>query len=226
MLKDKTLIAALFISGLGHGAFVMQNPGFITFSNTAKNQKIEVSYIKKRQVIEKVIKTEAPKQGLARSISSKIGLSNSTPPPFIDKSDFFKTTNKNVLPELSVSKPAINKPDVVAIRKKITLPPVDMDKINNASYINYYQLVREKIRRAAYQNYSRTDTGEVYLSFIIANDGELKETRIVEDKSSSNPYLRETALRSIKEASLFPSFPKELNYSNLSFTVAISFEIE
>jgi len=87
-------------------------------------------------------------------------------------------------------------------------------------------MVREKIRRAAYQNYSRIDTGEVFLSFIISNDGYVRDTNLVEEKSSTNFYLREIALRSIKEASPFPNFPKELDYPQLSFNVVISFEVE
>ena len=101
-----------------------------------------------------------------------------------------------------------------------------MDKINSPSYVQYYQIVREKIRRSAYYNYSRTEIGEVYISFIISSDGVLKETRLVEEKSCSSQYLRDIALRSIKDASPFPNFPKELDYPNLSFNVVISFEIE
>jgi TonB family protein len=86
--------------------------------------------------------------------------------------------------------------------------------------------VREKIRRAAYQNYTRIETGEVYVSFIISNDGYLKEIKLIPEKSSPIPYLRETALKSIKEASPFPNFPKDLDYPQLSFNVVISFEIE
>jgi TonB family protein len=66
----------------------------------------------------------------------------------------------------------------------------------------------------------------VYLSFIISTEGYLREVRLVEEKSSFSPYLREIALRSIKEASPFPDFPKELDYPQLTFNVVISFEIE
>ena len=92
--------------------------------------------------------------------------------------------------------------------------------------MNYYQLVREKIRRCAYQNYSRTDTGEVYLTFIINSDGSLKDIRLVEEKSSAAGYLKDIALQSVKDASPFPPFSKELDYPKLTFNVVISFAIE
>ena len=124
------------------------------------------------------------------------------------------------------TKPAFVKPDIIAVKKKITLPPIDLDKINNPSYISYYQIVREKIRRAAYQNYTRAEVGEAYLSFLISSDGSLKAMHLIEEKSSPSVYLKEISLRSIKEASPFPNFPKELDYPQLSFNVVISFEIE
>jgi TonB family protein len=147
------------------------------------------------------------------------------PPPFIEPAKISK--EDNLAPKRDTfTKPALIKPDVIAIKKKITLPPVDMQKIDNPSYISYYQIVREKIRRSAYQNYSRSDTGEVYITFVVLSDGTLKNARLVEDRSSVNSYLRSIALSSVKGADPFPDFPKELDYPELSFNVVISFEIE
>ena len=126
------------------------------------------------------------------------------------------------------SKPSLAKPDLISIKKKISLPAVDMDKskINNPSYISYYQLVREKIRRSAYQNYTRTETGEAYLSFVVAREGGLEDVHVIDERSSQNSYLQATALKSIRESAPFPAFPKDLDYPRLSFNVVISFEVE
>ncbi|MDD5130680.1 MAG: hypothetical protein PHS66_06525 [Candidatus Omnitrophica bacterium] len=124
------------------------------------------------------------------------------------------------------SKPAFVSSEVMAIKKKITLPAIEMSRINNPSYINYYQIVREKIRRSAYQNYTHSVTGEVYASFIISNDGYVKDVRFIEEKTTVNDYLKNIALRSVRDASPFPNFPKELDYPQLSFNIIISFEIE
>ena len=123
-------------------------------------------------------------------------------------------------------KPVTQKPDSFAVKKTVVLPAMDLGKMSNPTYISYYQFVREKIRRTAYQHYMKTDTGEVFLSFVIVRGGELQEVRIIEERSSSSTYLRELALRSIRGAAPFIEFPKELDYPQLSFNVIISFEVE
>jgi len=220
MLSDKIFQTTLIISAVAHGALLFANSGICGLQVKKNLQKVEISYLK--------IPKKAPLQRLKVPLPKKeSSLNTKAPPPFIDKENIFKD---NIKIRLSSSndliKPSAIKPDIIAVKKKITLPPVDMDKINNASYISYYQIVREKIRRAAYQNYTRTEIGEVYLSFIVSNDGSLKQVRLVEEKSSNSPYLKEIALRCINSASPFPAFPKELDYPKLSFNVVISFEVE
>jgi TonB family protein len=129
-------------------------------------------------------------------------------------------------PYIQFAKPTFASPELTAIKKKITLPAIGMARINNPGYISYYQIVREKIRRSAYQNFTHNETGEVYISFIISNDGMINDVRLVEEKSTANDYLKDIALSSVKDASPFPNFPKELDYPQLSFNIIISFEIE
>lgn len=215
MLSSRIFQITLLISIIAHGAILFQNPHLNPFPTHTKEQDIEVSYIKPPQETKSEPKTQLPKREPFLNLPSKIALQKRIPPPYIEK-----------VSEPNFSKPAIIKPDIIAIKKKITLPPIDMNKINNPSYISYYQIVREKIKRSAYYNYSRTETGEVYVSFIISNNGYLKDAQLVQEKSSSSPYLREIALKSVKDASPFPDFPKELEYPHLSFNVVISFEIE
>lgn len=229
MFSDKTFQIALIVSLIAHGVILSQNPNFHLniFSQHKKEQnKIEVSYVKRLPPPEERPKITPPKNEPFLKLPSKITVTKTTPPPFIDKENIFNKNKGGISKEITFTKPAFIKPDVIAVRKKITLPPIELDKIDNPSYISYYQIVREKIRRAAYQNYTRVEVGEVYLSFVILSDGALREIRLVEEKSSSLPYLREIALRSIRGASPFPNFPKDLDYPQLSFNVIISFEVE
>lgn len=226
MLSDRVFQIAFLISLLAHTAILFQKANLNLFPNHNREEKLEISYVKELEKKSVYTKPTPDKKDLPLDLPSNIVAKKRLPPPFIDKQDFFKKSGGNKLSELAVTKPSLIKPDIIAIKKKITLPPIGIDKINNSSYIGYYQIVREKIKRAAYHNYTRIETGEAYLSFIISNDGYLKEVRISEEKSSSNQYLKEIALRSIKEASPFPVFPKELDYPQLSFNVVISFEIE
>jgi outer membrane biosynthesis protein TonB len=112
-----------------------------------------------------------------------------------------------------------------AMKKTVSVPVLESEKINNPSYQNYYSLVRARIRQRAYFNYAEYYAGEVYLTFILNNDGSLKDIKIIEEKSSGGPYLRTIGLKSIKEAVPFPQFPKELNYPELTFNVVISFQV-
>lgn len=224
MFSDRVFQITLLISIITHGVIFFQSSNLSLFSSVKLTRNLEVSYVKPLQA-----PNPAPQTGKKEpflKLSLNITMQKNIPPPFIDKEGIFKD-NRAMSRRLSaITKPAFTKPDIIAIKKKITLPPVGLEKINNPSYVGYYQIVREKIRRAAYYNYSRTDTGEVYVSFVISSDGYLKEARLVEEKSSANQYLREIAVRSVKDASPFPNFPKELDYPQLSFNVVISFEIE
>jgi len=238
MFTEKLLIKTFFISFLIHVLIILQNPitGFI--APERKEHKMEVSYAKLKPELKqqknsalRSIPGKASGGKLSRGepfmkIDSVIISGRDIPPPYIDREKVFGGPRMPVSKSASFTKPAFLTPDTLAFKRKISLPPIDMGKINNPSYISYYQIVREKIRRAAYQNYSRSETGEVYLSFVISRDGYLKDVRLVEEKSVNNAYLRSVALRSVKDVVPLPDFPKDLDYAQLSFNIVISFEVE
>ena len=228
MFSNRPFLIAFLLSVITHGIILFQNPNLNLniFPRDKKEQKLEVSYLKPPQETKESSKLVAPKREPFLRLSSKITAAKINPPPFIDRESIFQKSKESIAKEYAFTKPAFTKPDIIAIKKKITLPPIDLDKIDNPSYINYYQIVREKIRRAAYQNYTRTEVGEVYLSFLIFSDGSLRAVQVIEERSSPSAYLKEIASRSIKEASPFPDFPKDLDYPQLSFNVVISFEVE
>lgn len=226
MFTGRTFRIALIVSLGVHAAVLLQHPDLNLFPLRSKKENVEVSYLKQpRKPPPKAEAVQAKRMPLPK-LPDKITLDKNTPPRPQQAKDTPQRTTKSPLPVSIFNKPRLSKPDIIAVKKKITLPALDIDKINNPSYISYYQIVREKIRRAAYQNYTRTETGEVYLSFLITREGYLQEARLIEEKSSPNPYLKDIAMRSVKEASPFPDFPKELDYPQLSFNVVISFEIE
>lgn len=229
MYSDKAFAIALVVSMAIHGAIFLQNPSLNLniFSKEKKEFTPEVSYLKPTQEKKEPSRETVARKEAFLKLPAKIAANKMAPPPFIDKENILNRNKGAISQKLVFTKPVFSKADIIAVKKKITLPPVDLDKISNPSYISYYQIVREKIRRSAYQqNYTSAEVGEVFLSFLIFSDGSIKTVRLIEEKSSSSPYLRETALRSIKGASPFPIFPKELDYPQLSFNVVISFEIE
>jgi TonB family protein len=228
MLSSRVFQATLLISLITHGVILFQNPNFTLFSGKQANKDTEVSYVREPVVVkEEPIKTVPRKELLPGALASKIAARKINPPPFVDREAIFKKSRGGPQSDnLEFIKPAVVRPDIISVKKIITTPAIDLDKINNPSYISYYQIVREKIRRSAYHNYDKAETGEVYISFIVTREGFVRDVRLVEAKSSVNAYLRETALKSVSDASPFPSFPKELDYPQLSFNVVISFEVE
>lgn len=221
----------MVISVLIHGVIMFQSPGFNPFHinlNKKTEEKPQIRYLKKEPEIKNIPQKNSRKAEPPLKIPVKISASKIAPPPFIDiDKDKLVSQNRQILSrQPDFNKPVLVKPDVIAVKKKISTPAVDIDKINNPSYLSYYQIVREKVRRSAYQNYTHTDTGEVYLSFVVSRNGFLSDMRLVEEKSPASKYLRDIALRSIRDASPFPAFPKDLDYPRLSFNVIISFELE
>ena len=240
-MMDRLLINTFFISLLIHGLIILQNP--VTNSITPKKEhKLEISYskIKPEEKKPQERKNDALKPSTGKPSSSKpsgqepflqlnsfiASGKNIPPPPYIDREKVFARSSMPVSKSANFTKPAFLTVDSLAIKRKITLPPIDMGKIDNPAYISYYQIVREKIRRSAFQNYTRGETGEVYISFVISRDGYLKDVRLVEEKSVRSVYLRGVALKSISDVVPLPDFPKDLDYAQLSFNIVISFEAE
>lgn len=233
MLSNKIFNFTILISIIFHVAVLTQTLNLNTASLNKKEIDLKTDYVKEQLILKEKADPSGIKKQIPLKTALKIAGHRKNPPPFIDLESTFKISQDKMLKNPVLSKPVfikpdINKPDIIAVRKKISLPaiPLDIQKINNQYYMTYYQTVREKIKRAAYQNYIHIDTGEVYMSFVISSDGSLKDAKIHEEKSQGSLYLKETALKSVSEASPFPPFPKELDYPQLTFNVIISFSIE
>ncbi|MFH1190520.1 MAG: hypothetical protein V1682_07540 [Candidatus Omnitrophota bacterium] len=97
--------------------------------------------------------------------------------------------------------------------------------VSTGDYINYYQLIREKIRRSLkdrYRNYY--GEGDVCLVFSLGSDGSLITSAADPAASTQDGRLIDIALRSLKDASPFASFPKALTLPQMSFTLTVSFK--
>jgi len=233
MHSNRLLQFTFVISIVSHGALLLQSPMLNPFTPAPKEQIIKVRYLKKEDLQTRSLPKSDSKKEFLKSdpflrLDSKIvagAVDSRIPPPYEEESSFNNVKAlSNKAPEFA--KPTFASSEIMAIKKKITLPAIEMARINNPSYISYYQIVREKIRRSAYQNYTHNETGEVYISFIISSEGYVKDVHLIEAKTSASDYLKGIASRSVRDASPFPNFPKELDYSQLSFNIIISFEIE
>ncbi|MCM8826684.1 MAG: energy transducer TonB [Candidatus Omnitrophica bacterium] len=96
----------------------------------------------------------------------------------------------------------------------------DLDK--NPAYMDYYSMIRERIKVNAYRYYDINDKGKVHLSFILLNNGKLEDIFLTGAEGSRE--LVNIAFKSVRNSAPFPQFPKELNYPKLQFNISIYFK--
>ena len=198
---------ALIISFLLHALLLTAIPS--SFKNNSnlynKNKEKEIEIIPEK--IEK-IKEE-----------NKVILDQKKPLPYIENIMSKLMTNDHLL---DIEKPRVAEKEV----KEIVFSDVFQNKElkKNPAYMDYYRVIREKIKNQAYKNYNSLKKGEVGLTFVISKDGSLGTVRFGKE-SMQNSSLRNIALRSIKESAPFPEFPPELkDYSHLKFNLKIYFK--
>jgi len=231
MRTDRVFQITLLVSVLVHGVILLQNPDFYhPFRKESKpperkEENIEVSYLKPVRKIKVPAPEKAPRLEPLRKLPDKITVKETALPP-INREEIFKEAKEAAAQKNLYAKPAFMKPEMIAVKTKITLSSSEADNNKSPTYVAHSQLVRERIKQALYHNYGRMEVGQVYLSFVLSRNGQLKEYHLVDDKSTAAPYLKEIALESVKDAVPFPAFPKELDYDELSFNVVISFEVE
>ncbi len=225
VLEDNLLKYTLIFSLVIH-VLLMAHYSYLSSHQLRKSVKaVEVVYYnaawhsKTQEVKSEQEKKEISKQGSSKGM--EVSFQRQKQPP-----SFVKDMSK-LSQDFQVA--TVKQPVVVVTqeaKRKVSVPVVKSEKINNPVYQDYYQMVRSKIKERAYANYSESDMGEVYLTFVILSDGSLKQFNLVDEKTSANDYLKNISLKSIQESSPFSPFPKDLSYPELSFNVVISFEVE
>ena len=126
-------------------------------------------------------------------------------------------------------KKAIPSMKIGEFEKRIVIPMPQSEKISDAKYMQYQNMIRSKIHIVAdrYADTLDLENGEVYVSFILTADGMLRESKILNYRSSADEKQKELSLRFIREANPFPSFPKEYHdFPELPFNITISFQVK
>lgn len=130
----------------------------------------------------------------------------------------------NALAEpLPKSRKLIESQDILEISKKIKEQDLSLYEI----YIKYYNRIREQIAGQIHYPLparARNISGRVCLEFVIDPEGKLKIVQLL--RPSSHNILNLAALNSIKKASPFEAYPKEIPRKNFRFTIPIIYELE
>lgn len=163
-----------------------------------KNDRIEVTYILPEEAKEEVLKTLPEKYDLERK---KISLASKN-----------MTSFENAI---------LSKDTPVVIEQY--LEEKSLEELEE--YIEYYELIREKIKKHVAKSYTRSmKEGRVDVNFMLSRNGTLKDLSIDDKRSATSTFLRKAALRSVKQASPFPPFPSSLEGEDLAFNLAIIFK--
>ena len=97
------------------------------------------------------------------------------------------------------------------VSHRVFIAPIKSKKINNPVYAAYNEMVRERIKEKVYANYDRMERGSVYLTFLLDEHGVLEAAKIIPEKTDASGHLQEISIRSLREASPFPPFLKNID---------------
>lgn len=166
----------------------------------------------------RVIKQKLPAQDIKVFSKTSEGASSIAN----DVRDISKLTQR-----LDLDKKKIPTIQTLDLDRRVVIPFLESEKITNPRYLDYNEDIRQRIKQTAYSYVDHPDfaSGEVYLTFVLASSGVLRNVKVIASRTSANRYLQEIGVRSIENSAPFPSFPHELDYPELTFNVIISFEV-
>lgn len=231
--ENRVFVVALVFSLIFHCGML----AVFSYHNVKYNRQLQKNIEVIYQILEKkTAATEAEVQNYRvvkkeewtpplKSVAGKKGIAAPVAPT-LDKSMEQPLWQKANLVQMGLPQKQSTRIPGAEQKRNVSIPLLDSEKINNPKYLSYHDRIRNKIRNRAYLYVDNPEfeNGSVYLTFVVAANGEVTAVRLVEERTSANDYLRSAGLRSIKESSPFPPFPTDLPYPELTFNVIISFE--
>ncbi|MFA4992215.1 MAG: TonB family protein [Candidatus Omnitrophota bacterium] len=219
MAENKIFQFALLTSILIHFVFFLGFPHISFMPSKRALDTLRITYYKLKDPPKKLVGQKP------RYVSAKL--------PEIKKEEISKPQQAakalEKAPEKSIQPKASAQVKEVKEKRFESIVSEEADKAKKAAYISYYRAVREKIRQCADNNYPQSGNlgeGEVFLSFVVASNGELLQVRVVDERSVNNNPLKNIAINSVRDASPFAAFPPGMNQYQITFNVIISFELE
>ncbi len=110
-------------------------------------------------------------------------------------------------------------------RQQVTITPIKSEKINNPAYAAYNDMVRSRIKEKVYANCDRMESGTVYLTFIIEQDGTLKAFQVIDERTHASEYLKQASLLSLQQAGPFPNFLKGMTLPEYTFNIEVQYQV-
>ncbi len=227
IFENRIIYYALLASCFLHACFLVFSYFVLSSSNKLKFKTMEIRY--HAQVKEKPLERQAKIDSVSDLKESRKNSSLRTK-SLLEKqiaSPVFLRDSNKLSRRIDIPDKQPPKMTNLVEKRSISVPVISTQKITNPNYVGYNDRIRDKIRNRAYFYIDdpQFQAGEVYLTFIVTADGNLKDLQIISERSRANEYLRNVGLRSVRESSPFAPFPSDLKYPELSFNVVISFEV-
>ncbi len=208
---DKVFKIAFAASLISHGALLLKPANFhpMMADNT-----IEVTYLEQRSSADNLMSSQA---ATFKSEINKRPLELKVAKSYLKKEEKLESIKEEIVLKKRKKKVIVKKIDQDFGNKKNILSQ------KTPEFYDYYRYLRKRIKEAIlYPHHFRE--GEILVNFTLCRNGTLKEISVVDDFSVNNAYLRYAAIQSVKEASPFKPFPKELTMKEMPFQIFISFE--
>jgi len=223
MFKDPIIKTAIIVSATLHlgvaGSWLVFNGGTVHH----KEETIELRYIviespelavHEEVVVEstKVVEN-IPEETTAQEIKEEPEKEREMP------------TERKISPKESIPQPEPPVVEETLIREDPVVINVQTKNENEQAYLEYYNLVREKIRAQMDSRVNRRHKGTVKSVFTVKPDGHVLVVNkvISTEGSSSGKRMTEDAVRGIKMAGPFPPFPREIGSEPIMFSLDIKF---
>lgn len=128
------------------------------------------------------------------------------------------------VPDLSDMQERPHKPAVPAV---IDLSNLSVELQQQPAYAEYFRKIRERIRHHAQRGFAAVaHGGEVYVSFVLRNDGALQGVALDQERSSDDAELCRISQESITQAAPFPPFPEGFQRPAVTFRIVIDYELQ
>ena len=206
---------------------------------TLSSQKIEIEKKKTKQleVIYKDIKqvkkeTEIKKNEDLKVVKRKEKIRPKDVKILTEKREFVPTIGENIKDASKLTgKFRLEKKQNVKMHsfdksQKVSVTLSETEKINNPKYLSYYSIIGGMIKEQVYNILGENETGrgEVYVTFLVGANGILKDILIKDERTVASQYLKDLALKSVRQAAPFPIFPKGLDYPEFTFNIKLYFQ--
>jgi TonB family protein len=229
---DRTFGTALLLSAVLHVFLLMNWPFYRHIFTARKPGEIEITYLKAEEPAKPEI-VQARRSLPQPEVSNPSKIVSEAKPESLNKA---KPSQEQPRKSLTGIKPADipkdEEKEPVAMKSRVIIKQPIVPRIQATASVeskglklipsSYSQGVRNRIIDNLESMRPGTG-GDVCVRFVISSDGKLKDIKILDERSTSDGFLRSAAFEAVKDASPFPVFPDNVNLSEITFTCEISF---